>query len=145
MTHAAKQLRTLDPDTQFADPSKFGTKGHSTEFIPFIETEDGIAYIEQIRSILAKAKKPLCTRDIHKRLAANAMPRHTLDALLALRAEEHPAGGVTRFSLPSERREITDMPFNRQFIPSKPGKHRSVEPGYLFPNRQQLPVREAEV
>lgn len=136
----------LDPQTQFANPSKFRTKGHSTEFIPFIETEDGIAYIEQIRSILAKAKKPLCTRDIHKRLAANAMPRHTLDALCALGAEESPAGGVTRFSLPSKRREIKDEPFNRKFITSKKGKQpKRVEPGYLFPNRQQLPARETEV
>lgn len=142
MTHAAKQLRTLDPDTQFADPTKYGIEGHSMDFVPFLETDEGIAYIERIKAILAKAKKPLCTRDIHKRLAANAMPRHTLDALFALGAEESPAGGVTRFSLPSKRREIKDEPFNRKFITPKKGKQpKRVETGYLFPNRQQLPPR----
>ncbi len=43
MTHSAKQLRTLDPQTMFADPTKFGIEGHSRDFVPFLETDEGIA------------------------------------------------------------------------------------------------------
>lgn len=146
MTHASRQIRTLDPQTMFADPTKVGIKGHSTEFIPFLETDEGIEYIEAIKAILAKAKKPLCTREIHKKLGDAARPRYTLDALRSLDAEEHPSGGMRRFSSAVKRREIKDEPFNRKFITPKKGKQpKRVEPGYLFPNRQQLPVREAEV
>lgn len=142
MTHAAKQLRTLDPQTQFADPTKYGIEGHSMDFVPFLETEEGVAYIEAIKAILAKAKKPLCVREIHKKLGKAARPKDTLDALRSLDAEERQAGDMRRFSSAVKRREIKDEPFNRKFITPKKGKQpKRVEPGYLFPNRQQLPPR----
>lgn len=146
MTHAAKQLRTLDPQTQFADPTKYGIEGHSRDFVPFLETDEGIEYIEAIKAILAKAKKPLCVREIHEKLGKAARPKDTLDALRSLNAEERQSGDMRRFSSAIKRREIKDEPFNRKFIRPKKGKQpKRVEPGYLFPNRQQLPVREAEV
>lgn len=146
MTHSAKQLRTLDPQTMFADPTKFGIEGYNIEFVPFLERAEGIAYIEKIKAILEKAKKPLCTRDIHKKLGAAAIPQYTLDALRSLDAEEHQSGDMRRFSSAVKRREIKDEPFNRKFITPKKGKQpKRVEPGYLFPNRQQLPAREKEV
>lgn len=120
MTHTAhRHLRTLDPNTQFADPTKFGIEGHSRDFVPFLETDEGIEYIEAIKAILAKAKKPLCTREIHKKLGDAARPRYTLDALRSLDAEEHPSGGMRRFSSAVKRREIKDEPFNQKFITSK--------------------------
>ena len=147
MTHTAhRHLRTLDPQTRFADPAKYGIEGHSIDFVPFLETDEGIEYIEKIKTILEKAKKPLCTREIHKKLGDAARPRYTLDALRSLNAEERQSGDVRRFSSAIKRREIKDEPFNRKFITPKKGKQpKRVEPGYLFPNRQQLPVREAEV
>ena len=147
MTHTAhRHLRTLDPQTRFADPAKYGIEGHSIDFVPFLETDEGIEYIEKNKTILEKAKKPLCTREIHKKLGDAARPRYTLDALRSLNAEERQSGDVRRFSSAIKRREIKDEPFNRKFITPKKGKQpKRVEPGYLFPNRQQLPVREAEV
>lgn len=140
MTHTAhRHLRTLDPNTQFADPTKYGIEGHSRDFVPFLETDEGIEYIETIKAILAKAKKPLCTREIHKKLGDAARPRYTLDALRSLDAEEHPSGGMRRFSSAIKRREIKDEPFNRKFITPKKGKQpKRVEPGYLFPKKAGL-------
>jgi len=52
MTHTAhRHLRTLDPNTQFADPTKYGIEGHSIDFVPFLETKEGIATHRQRRRL----------------------------------------------------------------------------------------------
>lgn len=98
MNNELKYLKTLEPDVQFTDPYKFRQNYHFDEFVPFLETEKGIKYINKIKSILKKANKPLCIRDIHTLLGKSAIPQYTLDALSSLHAEEHQSGDMRRFT-----------------------------------------------
>jgi hypothetical protein len=59
------------------------------EFRPYgyLETSEFKAYVLLVRGMLASAKKPLATREIHAQLKSSANNRYTADALEHLDVE----------------------------------------------------------
>jgi len=110
------------------------TASREFDHIPFLETEEGLAYIAAIRAILEKARKPLCTRDIHTKLKDAALPQHTLDALYEIGADRKLVGSVMRYSVPVEgTRIVQDITvLARHDVQPGSNRHRAVEPSYLF-------------
>lgn len=69
----------------------------------YFDTPAFRSYRDLIHGLLAASKQPLCTREIHAKLKANARPAWTMDALEAIGVEVIKSCPVNRYVVAKRR------------------------------------------